>query len=172
MATVREKFSETEGIYVTDGEEISQLMSLYALAIDAKQWRIFERVFTEDVQADYGPGGSWSNRADWQNDFEKMHVAYDATQHTMSNTSWTVAGDSGNVLTYGVFRLIRRGLAGGDTMAGGVWYDDVLRKTPEEWRICKRIARNIWLEGNFGMPPDGSPGVQLTSLSNGVEDGT
>jgi hypothetical protein len=36
---------------MTDGEAIVQLVNLYALAVDAKQWQLFERIFTEDVHA-------------------------------------------------------------------------------------------------------------------------
>ncbi len=48
-----------------DVTQISHLHSMYALAIDAKQWDLFDRVFTPDVHADY-PGRAWTDLASWR----------------------------------------------------------------------------------------------------------
>jgi AraC-like DNA-binding protein len=54
---------------MSDREEIIQLINLYGFAMDTQRWDLFDRVFTEDVDADYGPGSHWTDRAAFKRDF-------------------------------------------------------------------------------------------------------
>jgi SnoaL-like domain len=156
---------------MTEGETITQLMSLYALAIDSKQWRLFDRVFTPDVVADY-PGSRWENLKSWKEDFEAAHEGYDVTQHLVVNLNWHISGDTGQAVSQAHFHLIRWGFPGGDMAAGGAWYDDELRKTADGWRISKRMCRVSWLSGNAGVMPGGGSSLSLVPMSQGVKEGT
>ena len=47
-----------------DKAAIIEVLNLYAFALDARQWDLFDRVFAEDVEADFGPAGAaWSGLA-------------------------------------------------------------------------------------------------------------
>jgi SnoaL-like domain len=157
---------------MTDGESIVQLMHLYAFAIDAKQMQLFDQIFTPDVEADY-TGRHWNDRASWQKDFEASHQPFDVTQHLVLNVNWHVSGDTGRAFSQSLFRLIRRGCPGGDMVSGGAWYDDELRRTPDGWRISKRISRATWMSGNAAVIRlHDMTTYPLTSMSEGVKNGT
>ena len=156
---------------MTDGESIVQLMNLYALAIDAKQLAIWDRVFTSDVTADY-PWGRWVGLAPWREAFEENIVApFDVTQHLMLNVVWTVSHDAGRLLAQGMFHMVRRGFPGGDMMSGGAWFDSALRMTPEGWRISEQTCRVTWMSGNAAVMSRRPPSPP-TSMSEGIADGT
>lgn len=131
-----------------DERDIKHVINLYGLAVDTQAWDLFDRVFTEDVDADYSETSHWRDLATFKSDFEGYHDPFDGTQHTMMHHMVHVDGDSANALTYATWRLIRLGLPGGDFWEGTGWYDDVLVRTAEGWRISSRICRIIWWGGN------------------------
>jgi hypothetical protein len=156
---------------MTDGESIVQLMNLYALAVDAKQLDLWDRVFVPDVEADY-PWGRWDNLQSWREDFlVAMVEPFDVTQHLVLNLNWNLSGDAGYAVSQGLFRLIRRGFPGGEAVAGGAWFDDELRMTADGWRISRRVCRVTWMEGNLAVMSKRRPDPP-TSMSEGVKDGS
>ena len=40
-----------------DKTEILEILNLYGFALAAHQWQLFDRIFTEDVIAEFGPAG-------------------------------------------------------------------------------------------------------------------
>jgi SnoaL-like domain len=157
---------------MTDGEAILQLLNLYAFAIDAKQWHLFDRIFTPDAAVDY-PHQKWDSGAAFRDDFDVAHRVFDATQHLISNVNWLVDGDTGSAVSQAHFHLIRRHTPGGDVAFGGAWYDDLLTRTDAGWRIARRTCRVTWLGGNAGaIPGFDREAYQLSSMSQGVHDGT
>ena len=38
-----------------DKAEIIEVLNLYGFALDARRWELFDKVFSEDVVADFGP---------------------------------------------------------------------------------------------------------------------
>lgn len=148
---------------MSDREEIIQLLNLYGLAVDTQRWDLFDRIFTEYVEADFGPGVVWSNRERFKADFAAFHAPFDATQHVMTNHLVTVEGDVAHALTYGQWRLVRHAAANPQTGAGPLWdgsgwYDDELVRTHAGWRIRRRVCRVIWFTGNPRVK-DTLPGV-------------
>ncbi len=97
---------------MADREDIVELINLYGFAMDTQRWDLFDRIFTEDVDADYGPTSHWTNRAQFKSDFGSFHELFDATQHVMTNHLVKVDGDRAASHTYGAWRLIRH--AAGD----------------------------------------------------------
>ena len=94
---------------MTDRDQIIEKINLYGLAMDSQRWDLFDRIFTERCDADYGTTAHWRDRAEFKADFGTFHLAFDATQHVMTNHLVTVDGDVAHSLTYGMWRLIRRG---------------------------------------------------------------
>src|SRR5579864_7518594 len=120
---------------------IVNLINLYGLAMDTQRWDLFDRIFTPDVEVDFGPGSQWTDRAAFKSDFAAYHAPFDSTQHAMANHVVEVAGDTAQAFTYGFWRLIRRGMEGGDFWEGTGWYEDALVRTGEGWRIKRRVCR-------------------------------
>jgi hypothetical protein len=127
---------------------IVNVINLYGLAMDTQRWALFDEIFTADVAVDFGPGSQWSDREAFKRDFGAYHAPFDSTQHVMANHVVKVDGDAAQAFTYGFWRLIRRGMEGGDFWEGTGWYDDALVRTAEGWRISRRACKVVWWGGN------------------------
>lgn len=133
---------------MSDRGDIIQLINLYGLAMDSQRWDLFDRIFTEDVDADYGPTSHWTDLASFKRDFGSFHELFDATQHVMTNHLVTVSGDSANSLTYGMWRLVRHAAGDPPVWDGTGWYDDNWVRTAAGWRIFRRRIGVIFWTGN------------------------
>jgi hypothetical protein len=133
---------------MADREDIIELINLYGFAMDTQRWDLFDRIFTEDVDADYGPTSRWSDRTRFKSDFGSFHELFDATQHVMTNHLVKVDGDKAASHTYGSWRLIRHAAGEPPVWDGTGWYDDQWVRQPEGWRISKRVCGVVYWTGN------------------------
>jgi len=133
---------------MADREEIIEIINLYGLAMDTQRWDLFDRIFAEDVDADYGVTSHWTNRAQFKSDFGSFHELFDATQHVMTNHLVKVKGNKANSHTYGMWRLIRHAAGDPPCWDGTGWYDDQWVRTADGWRIVKRVCRVVYWNGN------------------------
>jgi hypothetical protein len=133
---------------MSDREDIVQLVNLYGFAMDTQRWDLFDRIFTEDCDADYGASSHWTDRARFKQDFGSFHEGFDATQHVMTNHLVTVAGDTAAAHTYGSWRLVRHAAGDPPVWDGTGYYDDQLVRTAAGWRIARRVCRVVFWTGN------------------------
>ncbi len=133
---------------MSDRDAIIETINLYALALDSQCWDLFERVFTTDVSADYGVGMHWQGLAEFTRDFADFHALFDATQHVMTNHLVRVDADRASAHTYGAWRLVRYAAGDPPVWDGTGYYDDELVRTPDGWRIAKRVCRVVYWTGN------------------------
>ena len=133
---------------MSDHQEIVQLVNLYGLAMDTRRWDLFDRIFTEHVDADYGPTSHWQDRESFKRDFGSFHEVFDATQHVMTNHLVTIDRDTASAHTYGQWRLVRHAAGDPPVWDGSGWYDDTLVRTHGGWRIAKRVCRVVFWTGN------------------------
>lgn len=133
---------------MSDRNDIIQLINLYGLAMDTQRWDLFDRIFTEDVDADYGPTSHWTDRASFKRDFGTFHELFDATQHVMTNHLVTVDRDRAWSHTYGAWRLIRHAAGDPPVWDGTGYYDDTWVRTQSGWRISRRTIGVIYWTGN------------------------
>jgi hypothetical protein len=96
-----------------DERYIQHVVNLYGFAVDTQARDLFDRVFTDDVDANYSETSHWRDLATLKSDFEVYNDPLDRTQHTMMHHMVHVDGDRANALTYATWRLIRLGLPGG-----------------------------------------------------------
>jgi SnoaL-like domain len=127
---------------------IINTINLYGLAVDSQRWDLFDRIFTKEVDADFGETSHWRDLAKFKADFAVFHDPFDSTQHTMMNHLVNVDGDVGHAFTYGSWRLIRSGIEGGNLWEGTGWYDDELVRSADRWLIKRRTCRIVWWGGN------------------------
>lgn len=127
---------------------ITQQLNLYGFAVDAQQWDLFDRIFTEDCEADFSASAHWKDRASFKSDFGAFHDGFDSTQHSMMSHLVDVDGDEAHSLCNGTWRLIRKATDGMVLWDGSGWYDDQWVRTAEGWRIAHRICRITWWTGN------------------------
>ena len=133
---------------MADREDIIDTINLYGLAMDTQRWDLFDRVFTADVNADYGATSHWTDRASFKRDFGAFHELFDATQHVMTNHLVTVAGDRASSHTYGMWRLIRHAAGDPPVWDGTGYYDDSWLRTADGWRIARRKCGVVFWTGN------------------------
>lgn len=131
-----------------DVTTISHLINLYGFAVDTQRWELFDRIFTEDVEADFSDTAHWYDRESFKRDFAVFHDPFDSTQHCMMNHMVHLQGDKANAMTYGTWRLVRKATDGNPLWDGSGWYDDELVRTDNGWRIKHRTCRIIWWVGN------------------------
>jgi len=124
--------------------EVIGVINLYALAVDTRRWELFDRVFTHNVEADFGGESRWNVLASLKRDFAPAHQGFHATQHITTNHQVYVEGDGANAISYVHARFIRHAPEGGSITESYGWYDDRLTRTVAGWRIDKRVCRGIW----------------------------
>ncbi|MEE3065551.1 MAG: nuclear transport factor 2 family protein [Actinomycetota bacterium] len=127
---------------------ITQLVNLYGLAVDSQRWELFDRIFADDVDVDYGPTSRWTGRERFKSEFATFHDPFDSTQHTMSSHVIQVDQDRAHSFCNGAWRLVRKAVDGNPLWDGSGWYDDALVRTPVGWRITHRVCRITWWTGN------------------------
>lgn len=152
-----------------DATAIIHVINLYALAMDTQRWDLFDRIFTHDIEADFSESAHWTDLAAFKSDFAAYHAPFDSTQHIMMNHLVNAAGDRAQAFTYGSWRLIRKGVEGGDFWEGTGWYDDGLIRTAEGWRINTRVCRVVWWGGN-ALVNQPIPGVGFDLHSSVLRD--
>jgi ketosteroid isomerase-like protein len=157
-----------------DKADIIEALNLYAFALDARQWDLFDRIFTDDVVVDLGPAGArWSDLANFKRSFAEFHETLDNHQHQMMGHLVHVDGDTAHAFTYGNWLLVRDNADGGPSWLGTGWYDDVLIRSDRGWLIQKRVCRLLSWTGNPRVPepnaehnPDMSPNILFKEAGN------
>lgn len=82
-----------------DREAAAAVVTSYAGALDARDWRGYRALFTDDVAIDYGAIGSIAATiaADEWTDRCRALGGFDATAHRLSNIVATIEGDRATV---------------------------------------------------------------------------
>lgn len=120
------------------------------------------------MNADYSATSHWRDRATLKSDFEAYHSPFDGTQHAMMSHLVNVRGDQAWAMTYATWRLIRKGVDGGEFWEGMGWYDDVLVRTDAGWLINSRRCRIICWGGN-PLVNETVPGVKFSLPTNSLK---
>ena len=148
---------------------ITQLINLYGLAMDTQRWDLFDDIFTSDVDADYGPTSHWTDLEQFKSDFAVFHAPFDSTQHTMSTHVVQLDGDRAHSFCNGGWRLVRKAVDGNPLWDGTGWYDDTWLRTPDGWRIARRVCRIAWWTGD-PFVNETIPGVKFTLTTTVLRD--
>ncbi|HEX5268369.1 MAG TPA: nuclear transport factor 2 family protein [Acidimicrobiales bacterium] len=138
---------------ISDRLEIQDLLVRYSHAVDSRDWDAFEKVFTADAVIDYtemgGPrGGVKETRAF----LESAMPMFSSFQHMIANTVLELDGDTARARTICHNPMVLdRGEGQTHVFFCGLWYRDVLARTPEGWRIKDRYEERSYFHN---APPD------------------
>ena len=158
-----------------DKAAIIEILNLYGFALDAHAWDLFDRVFSEDITADFGPAGAqWSGLADFKRSFAEFHVTLDNHQHTMMGHLVHVDGDKANAFSWGNWLLVRESAKDGSSWLGTGYYDDQIIRTEQGWRIHHRVCRLVSWTGNPMVPvpmAEHRPDMKTNALRQDCEAG-
>ncbi|WP_214323915.1 nuclear transport factor 2 family protein [Nonomuraea sediminis] len=133
---------------LADRAAIMDVAVAYATALDTRDWRLLAEQFTPDATWAY-PGMIEQVRGP-----EPIAAALgaalgglEATQHLLGNHHIRLDGDRAEHTCYFQAQHVRRG----DTYTVAGRYSDVLRRTPEGWKIASRELTGMWSQGNLGV---------------------
>jgi hypothetical protein len=132
---------------ISDRLEIQQLMVDYSSAIDQKRFDDLDRVFTPDAYIDYrATGGTEGTYPDVKAWLAENLPNFPSYAHMLGNFDVRIlrseAGDTATSRTMCfnpmVFAVSERGHAK-QVLFVGIWYDDEFLRTPDGWRITRRV---------------------------------
>src|SRR5438876_236970 len=146
---------------ISDRMEIQELLFRYSDYLDRQEWDQLAGVFTPDAQIDYSEmGGSKGNLEETMSFLKMAMPNFGSYYHMVSNTVIDFDPDGNTARTRTICHnpmVIEKG--GGDTHVFfcGLWYRDVIVRTPEGWRIKERVEEKSYFHNvpaDFQVPAE------------------
>ena len=135
-----------------DVVEITQLLYRYARAIDARDWKALESIFTPDARIHYaverGAELRFPELGPW---LARAMTIFKATKHVITNPLIELEGDAARCTAYltATHVQVRRDSGAEVLTTEGSTYTDELVRTPEGWRIRARRLDRTWVDGQY-----------------------
>ena len=141
---------------LSDRLEIQDLQVAYSHAIDFRRWDELDDVFTEDAFIDYtvfgGPSGTYSEIKKYLAETMPMFSSY---YHMVATSKVVLDGDTATGVTVCHNPMVLPLPDGGEhVFICGLWYRDDYVRTPDGWRIARRVEEKTYVKD---LPP-GLPG--------------
>lgn len=127
---------------MSDYLEIQSLVYRYASAADERDYERFRDVFTPDAEL-VMPEATLSGCDAIVSAMAALEQ-FKRTLHMVSNLEVDVQGDGGSAQCYCIGSHIFDGEGGEWKLDWGIRYLDQLRRTPEGWRIARRVLERVW----------------------------
>lgn len=143
---------------LADRAAIGDVLVRYATAIDGRTWDLLDTVFTPDAQLDYrGAGGVAGPYPEVKRWLAEVLPMFRVTQHLVLNRIVDLDGDRARSTAQ--FLNPNEAMIKGEPWiftVGGT-YHDLLARTPDGWRITRRVEETLWwdhpLPGLAPTPP-------------------
>ena len=140
---------------VSDRFEIQDLLVRYSHCIDTRDWDGLDQVFTPDAFIDYtAMGGSQGSLSETKDFLGKAMVSFKSFQHMIANLAVELDGDRATARTICHNPMVMERDGGEHVFICGLWYVDELVRTPEGWRIARRVEERCYIDN---MPADFHP---------------
>lgn len=128
---------------ISDRLEIQQLLVDYSTAIDQRRFDDLDQVFTPDAYIDYramgGIDGRYPEVKAW---LAQVLPNFPAYAHLVGNFDVRIDGDTASSRTL-CFNPMALGGSDEDhpkrVLFCGLWYDDLFVRTPDGWRMSRRV---------------------------------
>jgi hypothetical protein len=124
---------------ISDRLEIQQLLIDYSSAIDRRRFDDLDNVFTPDAYIDYeamgGIAGAYPDVKAWLAEHLPNFPVY---AHMLGNFDIRIDGDTASSRTF-CFNPMSLGGEKGHILFCGLWYDDEFVRTPDGWRMTRRV---------------------------------
>jgi ketosteroid isomerase-like protein len=133
---------------LSDRIEIQDLQVAYSHAIDFKDFDALDDVFTPDAHIDYtvfgGPKGSYPEIKKYLSETMPMFSGY---YHMQATSKVTIDGDTATAVTpcYNPM-VLPLGEGKEQVFTCGLWYHDTYVRTPQGWRISKRVEEKTFVD--------------------------
>ncbi len=138
-----------------DHAEIVQVLQRYGQALDEKRYTLLDRVFVPGAALHYEMDGAGpATYPEMVKVFREFIAAFWYTQHVFSQPVIDLDGDRARSICRLIATHVQRPHSGGrNTWTVYGFYRDLLRRTPEGWRIAERHFKSMHVEGSL-LPPD------------------
>lgn len=132
---------------LSDRAGIQDLLARYCHVVDRRDWAAFSALFSDDAVLDYSAfGGPRCGAADMATYLDGALAPIDGTQHTISTSVVELSGDTASARTAAQVMMISAAADGSPhVLFVGLWYRDVLVRTPQGWRIRERTQESAWM---------------------------
>ena len=129
---------------ISDRLEIQQLLIDYSTAIDRRRFDDLDRVFTPDAYIDYtvfgGIAGTYPEVKAWLAEVLPNFPVY---AHMLGNVDVRIDGDTASSRTICFNPMVLPGDQK-QVMFCGLWYVDEFVRTPEGWRMTRRVEEKCF----------------------------
>lgn len=133
---------------IADRLQIQDLLTQYCHTVDDKDWSRFVGLFTADAVLDFTAfGGPRSNAPGIAEFLSQLVASVPRWQHAISTMLLSCDGDRDTVTgrTAAQVMMITQNDHGADHVAFfGLWYRDVVVRTPSGWKIRERVQEYAW----------------------------
>jgi CheY-like chemotaxis protein len=137
---------------LADHQQIKDVLTRYAVAIDTKDWLLLKTCFTNDGAVDYGPEiGRYEGPDNIVAIVRSFVGDLDATHHLTGNHQIIVDGDTASCVSYLHAQHCLAGVAEGENYTLGGVYRDTLGRMKDGWQIKLRKIETVWTTGNSGI---------------------
>ena len=128
---------------ISDRLEIADLLARYSAAIDSRDWDDLDRLFTDDAVIDYSEmGGIRGSLAEQKAFLAQVMPGFAGFQHLTATSTFDIEGDVARVRTICFNPMVVTDEQ--QVLFCGLWYRDVLVRTPDGWRISERHEDRGW----------------------------
>jgi hypothetical protein len=136
---------------LADRYAVSQLVKVYALGIDMRDYNLARSVFADDAFAE-GTLGAAKVDEYLPKVYEGV-LPYASTQHNITNQYVALDGDRATLLSYAVAYHFEDKNSERRNLILGVQYRDQCLRTPRGWLIKKRKVKLQWVDGPLPRSP-------------------
>lgn len=133
-----------------DRAHIADLLSRYTWALSDRDWDAWVAVFTPDAEVDYSTaGGPVGDPASAAETFRGMMGMFDVNLSSGANLTIAFTDDD-TATARSSYTMVMR-IPGADGaqptyMQASGWYDDIIVRTAEGWRIRKRFEQLVYVK--------------------------
>ena len=142
--------SMTDLSYLMDRQNITDLLTRYAAAVDNKDWEAYRKIFTSDATIDYSAVGGAAGNLDEVVAFLTESMAlFSASQHMITNEQVAIDRDTATVRAMFLNPMqfaAPEGETGAFFTLGG-WYNHELVRTADGWKSNRLVEEFSWSNG-------------------------
>jgi SnoaL-like protein len=130
---------------ISDRLELQQLLIGYSEAIDRRQFDELDAIFTADAYIDYratgGIDGQYPEVKEWL--AEVLPQFFSVNAHMLGLPAIRIDGDRASARTFCFNPMVLKGEKP-SVMQVGLWYVDEFVRTPEGWRMSRRVEEKCF----------------------------
>ena len=137
---------------LVDERDVLDVVHRFAAGMDLRDWDAYRAVFADELILDYTSyrgGEPVVVAADaWVDRVRRRFATMLATQHSLSNHRIELDGDEARCLTYVEAMHVAEIDGVEQWCVVGGQYDDLLRRTPDGWRLTRKKLAVRWTIGD------------------------